>query len=337
MNRILAIQIKRIGDLILTAPALASLKRAFPESELTLVTLGAAGQLVPAIPAVDEHFNYRYGRPNLSVWAALMTGRFDGALDFNGNDRSLLMTFLSGAEVRAGYTKRARGVLRKPAYTATSDASLKEWHTIDHMGALLDAFGLPASAEPEPLMLSIPEETGDAAGAMLAAQGVDGPFAVMHPGTARVEKYWEADRWAAVADFLETEAGLPVVITGGRDPEEARHIRAIVSKSEAVPVVVAGQLSLLETAAVIARSELALGVDTAAMHLAAAFEKPQVVLFGPTNPYHWGPRHDRARVLLSGHPEPVAREQLPQKLPELSMKAIEAEQVLGAIDSLGLR
>ena len=48
---------------------------------------------------------------------------------------------------------------------------------------------------------------------------------------------------------------------------------------------------------------MAVTVDTAAMHVAAAFQVPQVALFGPTNPFHWAPRHPRAIVLQSGVPE----------------------------------
>ncbi len=66
-----------------------------------------------------------------------------------------------------------------------------------------------------------------------------------------------------------------------------------------------GQLSLVELAALIERCDLALGVDSMAMHLAAVFAKPQIVLFGPTNPYHWRPRHDQAVVLVAGQDEPA--------------------------------
>jgi ADP-heptose:LPS heptosyltransferase len=37
-----------------------------------------------------------------------------------------------------------------------------------------------------------------------------------------------------------------------------------------------------------------------AMHLAAMWKVPQVVLFGPTNPFHWRPLHERAVVLVGG-------------------------------------
>lgn len=337
LKRILAIQIKRIGDLILTAPALTRLKRERPDAEITLVTVGAAGQLAPAIPAVDEHLNYRYGRPNLALWSSVMGTRFDTVLDFSGTDRSALLAFLSGAEVAATYGKRARTFPRSWIFSHFSRASLKTLHTVDHMVALLDAVGLPPQAEPEPVRMEIPPAVEARVDEMLAGLGLDRPFAVVHPGTAREEKYWGAGRWARVMDYVAAGRGWPVVITGGSDPAEEKHIGEILARTGKGTeiAVLAGKLNLLETASVIHRAALALGVDTAAMHLAGAFAVPQVVLFGPTNPYHWRPRHPRARVILSGHPEPLREEEFEMRIEERSMDAIAAGHVIGAIESLG--
>ncbi|MCB1236286.1 MAG: glycosyltransferase family 9 protein [Verrucomicrobiae bacterium] len=333
--QILAIQIKRIGDLILTVPALARLKREVPGARVTLVTLGAAGQLAPAIAGLGEHLNYRYRRPNLALWRTLADRRFEVALDFNGSDRSALMTLLSGAETAATYTKRAASPFRERIYSHTSNAPLKTMHTIDHMVALLDAIGLPPATAPEPLRLAIPAPVQAAVDRRLEALlgKPDAPFAVIHAGTARDEKYWEASRWAAVIDHLEKERGLRCVLTGGTDTVEAAHLGAIASLAGVAPAVLAGKLSLLETAAVIRRSTIALGVDTAAMHLAAAFERPQIVLYGPTNPFHWRPRHPNARVILSGESGVLPEAWDLSRTNKRSMNRIETRQVIDAIES----
>lgn len=334
MERILAIQIKRIGDLILTAPALTRLKRARPESRITLVTMGAAGQLVPAIPAVDEHFSYRYHRPNLAMWANVSTAGYDAVLDFNGLDRSVLMTCLSGAAIRATYAKRVRGWWREQVYTHASLAKLRRFHTVDHMAALLDVLDLPPARGEEPLSLAVPDVVQERIDARLGSLGLDGSFAVVHPGTARSEKYWLPERWAEVIDALASRPRpLPTVITGGNDPEEGRHLEAILASCCHRPAVLAGELSLLETAAVIRRASMALGVDTAAMHLAAAFRRPQVVLFGPTNPFHWRPRHADARIVFSGSGL-LAEGGFDPRQPEAPMTGIETTEVLAAVETL---
>ena len=339
MERILAIQMKRIGDLVLTAPTLSRLRQARPEAEITLLTMGAAGQLAPALPAIDRHLNYRYRHPNLAIWASVIADRYDTVLDFNGSDRSVFLTWLSRAKMRATYEKRARGFWREKAYTDVSNARLRDFHTIDHMAALLDVIGIPPAAGEFPALV-IPEAAREKAERMLAKRGISGPFALIHPGTAKAEKYWRPERWAEVIRECRTgPRQLPCVITGGNDDFERRHLEAILAALGSMPAVpppllLAGKTSLLETAAVIDQASLALGVDTATMHLAAALRVPQVVLFGPTNPYHWRPRQDRARIVFSGHPGVMTEDDYAQRPEFGTMEEIGTEQVLEALGTL---
>lgn len=338
MQRILAIQIKRIGDLILTVPALRLLRRKRPDAHITLVTAGVAGQLAACIPGIDEHLNYSPRRLNLPLWSSLYGDSYDFSLDFNGTDRSVGMSFVANAHHRAAYTKRALKFPRSAVFTCTCPAPLKKMHTIDHMVALLETMGIHPDAAHEPLRLEIPGTVLDQTRGILHAQkiGAGQPFALVHPGTARPEKYWGSATWAAVVDHLVLEKNLHVVITGGNDVREAAHIERIKAalRPEARPQVVdlSGKLSLPQTAAVISQAQLVLGVDTAAMHLAAAFEKPQIVLFGPTNPYHWRPLHDRAMVILAGHEKPLREDEFKIKIPGASMTLISAKQVIAALD-----
>lgn len=335
MSRILAIQLKRIGDLVLTVPALTLLKRKRPGDHVTLVTWGAAGQIVPAVPAVDEHLNYRPWRPNGALWLELLSQRFDAVLDFNGSDRSILFSWLSGAALRATYTKRTQGFPRNRVFHRTSEASLKHLHTIDHMIALLEC--LDIASEPEPLALSLPAESGLRAAECLAGAGLAGQaYAVVHAGTARDEKYWLPERWAEVIRVLLEEHGLPTVLTGGRDPVEARHLAAIRGQLPGdFPLLnVAGSLSLLETAALLKNARIALGVDTAAMHLAAAFQRPQIVLYGPTPPWLWRPRHENAVILHATQDEPLPVEPFVVDGPLGAMGDIRSSTVIRALRDL---
>lgn len=296
MERILVLQLKRIGDLILTFPTLAALRAARPGADITLVVAGAAGGMSEVVPGADRVLVYRKGSANFGLWRVLLAGRFALCLDFTGTDRSALMAKVSGAARRATYAKLAAKKRRRGRlYDVQSEASVRELHTVDYHHALLEAAGIEAVREP--LSLEIPDDAVARVAALCPAE----PFVLLHAGTAREEKYWLASRWAEVIDGLD----LPVVLTGAEDPYERAHLDAIKSASARPVIDLSGGLSLVELAAVIARCELALGVDTAAMHLAACFEKPQAVLYGPTNPYHWRPRHDRAAIALAGEDAPV--------------------------------
>ncbi len=338
MERILAIQIKRIGDLILTAPAIRLLRRHRPDAHITLITADAAGQLASCIPGIDEHLNYRSGKSNPAIWATLLSEHYDVSLDFDGTDRSVAMSLVAGAAKRCAYTKRAVGFPRSIIFTHTNCASLKKLHTIDHMCALLETMDIIPETRPEPLQLEIPVSIQEKSQQILQQHDLspDTEFALIHPGTARSEKYWSPADWATVIDHLVTERNLPIVITGGSDEEEIAHITSIQSSCsrEARNQIVdlSGTISLTQTAYVISQAHIALGVDTAAMHLASAFERPQIVLYGPTNPYHWRPLNQQAQVILAGHDQPLGEDDFQIKTPETSMDLITRQLVIQTIN-----
>ena len=73
--------------------------------------------------------------------------------------------------------------------------------------------------------------------------------------------------------------------------------------------------------------------DTAAVHLAAAFQRPQVALFGPTNPFHWRPRHERAAVISAAKPDAPLTNFDP-RMKGAPMDRISTAVVCRAIDAL---
>ena len=304
-QRVLVLQMKRIGDLLLTAPALAALRQAFPKAEIELVADSVGMELAPCLPGVTGVLPYRRGFPNAMTWAAVTCGEWDLCLDFTGSDRSALMTRLSGAEQRAGYEKFSNG-LRRRAYTQLCDASVRERHTVDfHLDLVASVVGREESHPAQgPTLLNLPVAAVEKVDRQLLAAKAGAPIAVIHPGTARREKFWPADRWVEVVDTLG-QLGFQTVMTGTGTGLEAGDVAQIRAQVRAPLLDLTGQLSLVETAAVVARSQIALGVDSMAMHLAALLGRPQVVLFGPTNPFHWRPRHDRALVLVPDHEGPL--------------------------------
>jgi len=86
-------------------------------------------------------------------------------------------------------------------------------------------------------------------------------------------------------------------------------------------------------AALVERASFVVSCDTAIVHFAAAFERPQVALFGPTNPFHWRPRHARAVVLSAAHPHAPLREFTP-RMQGAPMERISTALVNDAIATL---
>ncbi len=324
MPGILVLQLKRIGDAVLTAPVLGALRRAYPGTPITLVLSGAAGSLAPLFAAADQVWVWKKGSLNLGLLRAIRRLQPDRVLDFTGTDRAALLSLASGAPLRAGYEKFADSLLRRMACTVTCPAVVRELHTIDfHHALAASAAEVPLPAVPDAGHLALPAD--------LPLPDLPSRYALIHPGTARGEKFWPPEHWIALLDHLHRKHGAPLVLTGGDWTFEAQHLEAILSGTSSPVLDLRGKLNLVQWAGVIARASLAVTVDTAAMHVAASFEIPQLALFGPTNPFHWAPRHARAMVLQSGIAAGTPRHPKQKGAP---MHELPCETAAAAVDQL---
>jgi predicted lipopolysaccharide heptosyltransferase III len=328
---ILLLQLRRIGDLILTTPAIDALRERFPDSRITLAISNECRELGPAISNVDRIFIIRRTLRDIGVFFAAAGGKFDCCIDFTQNDRSALLTFLSGARKRiASYQVEKKSERRSRVYNELVQQRMRELHTLDYHLALLDPLGIQGFAPK--LHLAIPSEADEKAGRLRRDARIGNPFVVFHPGAARVEKFWQAERWARVIDRLRSHWHFDVVLTGSSSEFEQEQIRRIKASLRRPAVDLSGKTDLLTLAALIARAQLLVTVDSAPMHLAAATHTPQVVLFGLTNPFHWRPRESPASILQGESGAPVTEFSFKQK--GASMNQISTESVIDAISGL---
>ncbi len=329
--RILALQLKRIGDLVLTAPALRALRAADPDAHIALAVSDGCAALLPAIPGVDTTLVFGRGR-GFAPWQQVIAGSWDVCLDFTGTDRSAFATALSRAGQRVTFSWVRRNKIRALAYSQFVDSDVRERHTADHY---LDLVAAVAAIGVEPALpsLVIPPDAAQRAAELLAGQGVNGQFALLHPGTARVEKYWRPDRWAQVIEALHRDNGLRSVISCGPDAFERSHTEEIEAMNEVPSLKVLHPHDLLVLTALAARARVVVSCDTAMVHLAAAFRTPQVALFGPTNPFHWRPRHDRTVVISAAQPDAPLTEFQP-RMRGAPMERISTETVIRATNSI---
>jgi ADP-heptose:LPS heptosyltransferase len=200
---------------------------------------------------------------------------------------------------------------------------VREVHTARHYLDLAAQVASGNDVSPDDLLpeLTLPAGIGGAHG-----RPVEPPYALLHPGTARSEKYWLAERWGAVAAHLRDHCGLATIFTSGPGAFEQAHVSRAAPAFESPP-------DLMALAARVAGASFVVSCDTAVVHLASAFRIPQVALFGPTNPFHWRPMHPRAAVLSAARPEAPMTEFDP-RMKGASMERISTGAVIRAIDSV---
>jgi ADP-heptose:LPS heptosyltransferase len=153
--------------------------------------------------------------------------------------------------------------------------------------------------------------------------------AIVHPGAAFPGRRWPADRFAAVARHL-ADTGHDVRITGG--PGEGELARSVADAAGlADDAVLAGRTTSLELAALIAAARVVVSGDTGVAHLATAYRRPSVVLFGPVSPALWGPPVRAQHVVLwhgDGRGDPWGTELDP------ALARITVDEVTAALDAL---
>jgi ADP-heptose:LPS heptosyltransferase len=217
---------------------------------------------------------------------------------------------------------------RARLYTDFVNVRMRDLHTTDYNLSLLEPLGF-RDVSPS-LHLQLPQSAYEKADALRRNWNASKPFVVLHPGSARQEKLWEAARWAQLIERFNRDNDFDLILTSGASKHEQTHIAAI--KNETKIIDLSGKTDLLTLAALIGEARLLVTVDSAPMHLAAATHTPQVILFGPTNPFHWRPRESPALILQGKTPQPVT--EFSPSQPRLPMSQISTEAVISAMDFL---
>ena len=328
---ILLIQLKRIGDLILTTSAIAAIREKLPDAKITLVISKEGKALAPAIGGINKLLVMPRGAAGFGTLAAIAAAKFDYCIDFTRNDRSALLALLSRARKRiVSFRIKVRSKFRTRFYNEFVEHRMRDMHTIDYHLALLEPLGITSASRA--VKLELPKSSRETADELLEANRIRRDFIIFHPGSARAEKFWNAQRWADVINHAGDKHDVDLVLTGGRLPLEQTHIGDIKSKVRHQIVDLSGRTDLLTLAAVIARARLLITVDSAPMHLASASRTPQVILFGPTNPFHWRPRESPALILQGTSTSPFT--EFVPKQARLPMNQISTQAVIDAMETL---
>jgi ADP-heptose:LPS heptosyltransferase len=298
-RRILVLRLERIGDLLMTAPALADVRVNAPGAEIDLVVGSWNAELARAlfgvsrVETIDAAWLAREGSglalPALLRHALRWRGRrYDLAINFEPDIRSNLILAAAGARRTAGFRSGGGGPLLGEAADYDTRA-----HTIDNARALVArVFATPALPQAGPL-LTLPD-----AAVQEAAQRVPRgrPLVGIHTSGGRAIKQWDPERFAEVGRRLVAERGATIVLTGTRaDRPQVDAVKSRLPENAAIDV--SGDVDLLTLAAILQKLDVLVTGDTGPMHLAAAVGTPIVAVFGPSDPARYGPRGPHDRVI----------------------------------------
>ncbi len=294
---ILLLRFRRLGDIILTTPAVALLKRGFPEAKLTYVVEEPFRRLIEGHPLIDRAIVVP-PRQNRSEFIRLIRSirkeRYDALLDFHGGPRASWITLFGGAREKIGHAIQTKGFLYHK--TAPRRGTESVIHSVETHAGLVRALGLSFGKDEIPALSlppASPEELSrvDSLAAEISpdrAGRIPLALVILHIGAGNAFRDWGKENAAILAARFLDIPGLAVASIGGEGdrPRENRMAERLSSR-RFFPLC--GRLNFVEIREIIARSAVFVGPDSGPMHLAASTGTPIVAIFGPTRPEVFGP------------------------------------------------
>ena len=309
VHEALVLRLDRIGDVIMSLPALADLRAALPRARIRLAVGKWSADIARTAP-VDEVLLWNapwVGRASEGTQGftdlfrrarALRKERLDLAIDLQGDVRASLLMHVTGARRRVGYANTGGGWMLTDVVPLDETVSWVEQNrraVAAVVGASLARSGPALALEPGRLPgppvaarvdLLTAEERGF--GRRLVAQlGLASrrPLVAVHPGGGRTVKQWDLGRWAEVAQRLQQQFQATILLTGSQADRPLAE--DLTRRLPFRPVDLTGRLSLRETVALLAELDLFLSPDTGTMHAACAVGTPSVSVFGPSDPVRY--------------------------------------------------
>lgn len=277
INRILVINVARIGDTLLAVPVLRALRAAFPRSEIVCLAHPKRVDILQGLPYLDKCGAISKRSAPFRGWGGK---RFDLALVF-GKEISLISFAL----------RCARHVVALPTGNEKVDRRL--FTTIEDEGmshAVVDRLRWLKAIDVAPASLRLeyhvsPEEKQHALRLIETRCPGRRPLVGFQIASFPTKAYrnWPMEHFAALGSLiLSSYPKAQILILGDRrDQEAARRLEQMIGQH---CLALAGQLTLRQSAALIQQLDLYIGVDTGPTHLAGALGVPMVSLYHCRHP-----------------------------------------------------
>ncbi|MHB9130926.1 MAG: glycosyltransferase family 9 protein [Armatimonadota bacterium] len=336
INNILLVDLRLIGDIVVTSPLIRVLHQNFPQANIDYVVRSFNQSLLAHHPLLRQVFSYdrakckRNPRASFEFYRTLRHEKYDIAISTHSIMRATAMAWWSGAPWRGGF--RSPRLLTHSFLTHPVPCQPK-LHVIDEYLSTLAPLGVTDFTHQG---LEVYPDSADIANAEELWQGLNIPdslpvIGIQH-GASLPKKRWTDAGVAAVLEGLFDRGYAPVMFGGPGDVETVTRVLSQVSRP--VPMLT-GRTTILELAALLRKCTALVTCDSGPMHIAASQGVPCVALFGPTDEQHWGPYGDQHLIVRPS----IACEKWPCNTSHddcpcvaTCMTSITPEQVLAAVD-----
>lgn len=297
LNRILFIRLRRIGDIVMTTPALTAVKKSIPEAEISYIIEAPYQTLLEGHPCIKNLIVIPEGlktRDFISFLKKIRHQSFDAVLDLHGGPRAFWICLFTRSPRKIGYKVKYKNFM----YDIRIPRSYgnKQIHSVENHINLVKALGIQVPEIP-PLSLpqANPSEKERVAQFLSSFTKPENKIIVLHIGAGNRFRDWGQDNFIRLIDLFARTSHIEFILIGSNKDLDRQ---SKIEKNTAVPVLpLAGKLNFRELKELIHCSSLFIGPDSGPMHIAAATSTPIIALFGPTLPAHFSPWKAEAKII----------------------------------------
>ena len=277
IKKILCIKPRGIGDILLSTIVLGNLKSAFPSSKIHYLTENFASRAVENNPFVSKILTFNKKDFVFSIIRKVRKEKYDLVFDFWSNPKTAQITFFSGAKYRVGFEKRGR----KYAYNFLGKNGTAGEHAAEDNLVLLKSFDVPIISK-NIIYQTTNEEKEFAEKFFLESNFKDeGTLIGIIPSGGWASKRCDPVKWIEICNEIKKKYKASFIILWG--PGDENDAKTIYEELTPHPLK-SPKSTFGELSALIEKCDLIIANDSGPMHVSAAFGKPTLGIFGPTDP-----------------------------------------------------
>jgi heptosyltransferase-2 len=284
-----------VGDAIMALPALRAVRTRFPDTEITILARPYVAAIYKNQQVCD---NMMFVDDKKDILGELRAQKFDLALLLQNAFQAAWIAWRAGIPERIGYARDGRSPLLTKALPVPEPGEIPVHEQYYYLELLRRAGWLDTLPNESFIKLNVPEDNRRQAEEFLLSSGVvsDGFRIAIGAGASYGSaKCWPPDRFAELANRLQTESGADIILFG--TSSEAPVSSAIAAGMHRPPIDLTGKTPISDLPGLLSQCHLFIGNDSGAMHVAAAVGLPVVAVFGPTDPFGTAPVTPRCSIV----------------------------------------
>lgn len=281
MGKVIFFHMNQLGDLLFSLPLLKAVRQANYDEIISYVN----PQFAPLLEATGYIDGVISKKNNLfSSIKEIKRKNVETAIHFSESPKTALISYFSGIPKRYGFNSAQLGFL------LTHKIPRKGVPSVNNNSMLSDLIGIRTPESDYTDSIKIPENILIKANQWLQGKNIEKSRMIvigMGASKRRREKCWPENRWIRLLEHLHKASYFPVIIGA---PNEKHQIMEFSKQLTFRPAVYCSEDGILLMAAIMSMAKMFIGIDSGAMHLAAAMKTQVIAIFGKTDPMQIGPQ-----------------------------------------------